>query len=174
MGTAWRATTVGGLALSAALHILAAWALLGADSHALRRDAPDQRAVLLLVPAPLPASVSPPASAPAAAAPAQAEAQASRAAVRYYYPEELERELIVLRDRTGDAAISLPGTVILQLFVDAQGKVVLVRIEGAALAPALARQLRAAFGAIEFLPGMKDGQPVPARLRIALTAPASS
>lgn len=118
--------------------------------------------------APWSAPATPEASARAAPA---APARPARAALHFYLPAELDREPIVLRDRTADAGIVLATPLVLQLFIDAGGRVVAVRFEGSPPPIALARQLRAAFGAIEFVPGMLRGRPVPVRLRIELVPP---
>lgn len=162
-----RAPAVAGLAAVALLHTIAAVALLAADTRQMVPQSADGNGILLLLPAPAAAAA---ASGRAAAGPGAPSAMpATRPELRYYLPEELEREPIVLRDSSGDADIKLPASVVLQLFVDAGGKVVRVTVEGAPLAPALERQLRAVFGSIEFLPGVKGGKPVPARLRIELS-----
>lgn len=88
----------------------------------------------------------------------------------YYFPHELERQLIVLRDRSSEAEIELRAPVVMHLFVDTEGKVVSLSFEGAAPSAALQEQLRAAFMTIEFMPGMKDGKAVPARIKIAISA----
>ena len=91
-----------------------------------------------------------------------------REELHYYFPEELDRQLIVLRDHSGEAEIDLPADVVMNLFVDVLGHVVAISFDGEAPAPDLQAQLRKAFMSMEFLPGMKQGQPVPARIRIGI------
>ncbi len=157
------------------MHAGAGFLLLGGEAQQRGPHEPDAALMMVrLVAAPPAAATAAAARAPAAAAavPARAAQAPARAAPRYYLPEELEREPIVLRDRTAEAGIELAAPCVLQLFIDAGGRVVMVRFEGAQPAPALARQLRAAFGAIEFVPGVLGGKPVPVRLRIELLPPA--
>lgn len=156
------------------MHAGAGYLLLGGEAQQRGPHEPDAALLMVrLVAAPPAAATAPAAPAPAAAAvPARSAQAPARAAPRYYLPEELEREPIVLRDRTAEAGIELAAPCVLQLFIDAGGRVVMVRFEGAQPAPALARQLRAAFGAIEFVPGILGGKPVPVRLRIELLPPA--
>ncbi len=159
------------LLLCVAAHIGAAWLLLHRAPPRAASGAPMIYTVALLAP---PAPADAPASAAASAhiAAASAATRPARPALHFYSPEELEREPIVLRDRSGDAGITLASRLVLQLFIDAEGRVVAVRFEGTPPPLALARQLRAAFGSIEFLPGLLHGRPVPARLRIELLPPA--
>eukprot|EP01041_Mallomonas_annulata_P019895 gene19895-39444_t len=102
-----------------------------------------------------------------AEAPAEADASA-RAELYYFFPHELERELIVLRDRSGDVDIALPVEVHMHVFVGMDGKVASISFEGEPPAPALAAQLEAAFGTMEFMPGMRQGKAVPARIKIVI------
>ncbi len=164
--------------LCAGAHAGAAWLLLHREPPT-RSDAEPAvyMAALLAPPSPSIAAgrgqARGPHSASASTAPAE-PATASRPArpsLHFYPPEELDREPIVLRDRSGDAGIVLASTLVLQLFIDAEGRVVAVRFEGKAPPLALAQQLRAAFGSIEFLPGVRGGRPVPTRLRIELLPP---
>lgn len=93
---------------------------------------------------------------------------AGRADVYYYFPHELERELAVLVDRSGEADIALEREVTLQLFVDLDGRVAAITFEGEPPAPALAAQVRSAFATMEFSPGMRAGVAVPARIKIVI------
>ncbi len=96
----------------------------------------------------------------------------ARAALHYYLPHELDRELSTLIDHSDEAEIALERDVLMHLFVDADGKVSDVAFEGEPPAPEQAAALRATFMRMEFLPGLKDGKPVPARLTIVI-APAA-
>ncbi len=159
-----------GLAASAAVHAL----LLGAVLLATRRtpEAPAAPGALLqvsLVAArPAPAAVAA-ASAVQATAAAAAAAFPKREAIRYFSPDEVERQLIVLRDPAADQAIALPHPVVLELFVDRHGRVAAIVI-ARQLAPRLEAQVRAAFMQLEFLPALRGGKEVPAYLRIELAA----
>lgn len=165
-----------GLAASAAIHAL----LWGVLMLALRHPVPPQQrgAVLqvrLLAPPPPPAPAPAPVAAAAQAAAIEPAAPAIAVAVapvrediRYYDPEELERQLILLRDRAADDGVAVPRAVVMQLLVDLTGRVVLIRFEGAALPPELELRLRAAFMTLEFLPALRHGRAVPARIRIEL------
>lgn len=161
-----------GLALTAAVHALLLLAFLRGMQQP-RTPSPDPGGVLTV------ALLSPPAPAPASAAgdaepeqPAEAApetaADAVREEVHYYFPDELDRQLIVLRDRSGEAEIDLPSEVVMHLFVDVLGQVVAITFEGEQLAPALQEQLRRAFMTMEFVPGMKQGRPVPSRIKIGI------
>lgn len=114
-----------------------------------------------------PAALPLPAAAPPAPGPPAPEQAAAREEIHYYLPAELDRQLIILRDRSGDADIALSSEVIMHLFVDVQGRVVAITFEGAGPGP-LEGAVRAAFMTLEFLPAMKDGHAVPAQLRIAI------
>lgn len=171
MRTGQRGPRVWGLALTAAIHGLL-WLLFMHGIEQPRPPSPDPGGVLTV------AMVSPPSpsptqagEAPLAAEPEQSPEQAA-AAVReelhYYFPEELERQLIVLRDRSGEAEIDLPAEVVMHLFIDVQGRVVAITFDGEELAPALQEQLRKAFMTMEFLPGMKQGKLVPSRIKIGI------
>lgn len=96
--------------------------------------------------------------------------RAARDAVYYHLPEEVDRELILRRDPAADQAIALPRAVVLHLFVDAAGRVNNVTVEDGTLDPSLQEQLRAAFMQLVFLPAMKNGQLVAARMRIEVEA----
>lgn len=89
--------------------------------------------------------------------------------LHYYFPHELDRQLIVLRDHSGDADIALHEAVVMHLFVDVVGKVAAIVFDGE-LPGAQQEQLRAAFMSMEFLPGMKQGNAVPSRLKIVISA----
>jgi hypothetical protein len=114
------------------------------------------------------------AAAPRQAAPAatggeaQSAASAQRDAVYFHFPHEVDRPLIVLRDRSGDADITLEQTVLMHLFVDAAGRVVRMEFAGEAPPLAVQAQLRLAFATMEFLPALKGGRAVPARMKIEL------
>lgn len=101
-------------------------------------------------------------------------AETARDAIHYHFPEEVDRELILRRDPAAEQAIALPRPVVLQLFVDANGRVNAVTVEDEALDPALQDQLRSAFMGLVFLPAMKNGQLVAARMRIEVEASAAS
>ncbi len=97
-----------------------------------------------------------------------------REAIRYFRPEELERQLMLLRDPAADQAIEVPHKLWLELFVDRRGRVAALTIhpgQGAKLAPRLEAQVRAAFMQLEFLPALRAGKTVPAYLRIELAGP---
>ena len=183
-----------GVAASAAVHAL----LLGALLLASRRDAPapeEPGALLQLALLPLPeapglrreadqvAPVLHPASSdgshPETGAAGSPEAIAGaplREAIRYFRPEEVDRQLIVLRDPAADQVIEIPHRVWLELFVDRQGRVAALAVhhrDGGRLAPRLAAQLRAAFLQLEFLPALRGGNAVPAYLLIELAPPES-
>jgi hypothetical protein len=162
------------LVLCAACHAGAAWLLLHRAPPPHTNAEPMVYMAALVAP-PAPAvgrkAVSPTLAATAPAAMPASGAPPARPALHFYLPEKLEREPIVLRDRSGDAGITLAAPLVLQLFIDAEGRVVAVRFEGTPPPLALARQLRAAFGSIEFVPGVLHGRPVPARLRIELLPP---
>lgn len=174
----------GALLLCAGLHVGAAWLLLHrAPAPPAASEPAVFMAALVAIPSPAapsasarrgaPASAAASAASASSAAPAAAAvaAQAVRPALHFYLPAELDREPIVLRDRTADAGITLAVPLVLQLFIDAEGRVVAVRFEGRPPPLGLARQLRAAFGAIEFVPGVLRGRAVPVRLRIELMPP---
>lgn len=95
-------------------------------------------------------------------------ATAHPGAVYFHLPEEVDRPLIVLRDRSGDADITLEGPVVMHLFVDAEGRVARVEFEGEPPSAALQAQLRLAFAPTEFLPALKGGRAVAARIKIEL------
>lgn len=95
-------------------------------------------------------------------------------AIHYYYPEEVDRELMPRLDPTGDLQIALPHPVVLHLFVDAQGRVNAVTIEaapeGSVLSDEVQDALRDAFMRMTFLPAKRQGQEVAARMRIEVAA----
>lgn len=132
-------------------------------------QAPHQRvlAVRLLAPAaPVPADVP---AMPVPPVPAMPEVAAQRDAIHYYFPEEVDRELMLQRDRSDDRPIALPGPVVLHVFVDAGGRVNAVTVEDASLDPALQEQLRDAFMTLEFAPAQRRGRAVAARIRIEVS-----
>lgn len=157
------------LVLVAAVHLGATWLLLHRAPAPPATSEPTVYLAALVAPRAPPLSPVPPA---VAAAHAANSARPARAALHFYLPAELDREPIVLRDRTADAGIALAAPLVLQLFIDAEGRVVAVRFEGRPPPFVQAQQLRAAFGGIEFLPGVLRGRPVPVRLRIELLPPA--
>lgn len=187
MRTGQQGSRAWGLALTVAVHVLLALALMLA-LRAPRPPQSDAGAVLTVALAPAPARALPappapselaPAALPELPLPAELRSEAVREETHYYFPEELERQLIVLRDRSGEAEIDLPGDVVMHLFVDAQGRVVSITFEDVAPSPALQEQLRAAFMTMEFLPGLRGGRPVPSRIKIGIAplppaAPAST
>lgn len=159
------------LVASGTIHAL----LWGALMLALQRHAPPQEAGALLqvrvVAAPTPRAKVEPATAAAVTATAGVATPAAtpvREDIRYYEPEELERQLILLRDRSADDGLAVLHAVVMQLFVDQGGRVVLIRFEGTPPPQAEQQRLRAAFMTLEFLPALRHGQAVPARIRIAL------
>jgi hypothetical protein len=164
-----------GLALTAAIHALLCFAFVRGMQRS-RTPQPDLGAVLTVAlvtppprpPAPAAAGAAPPPE-PAPAPAPQAPAEPVREEVHYYFPEELERPLIVLRDHTSEVEIDLPEDAAMNLFVDVQGHVVAVTFEGKAPAPEVQEQLRKAFMSMEFLPGMKQGKAVPSRIKIGIT-----
>ena len=118
--------------------------------------------------APAPASMARAADRPAAPAVRLSAAVVNaRAALHYFFPAELDRELMLLIDRSDEADIALPHEITMHLFVSPNGKVADIVFEGAA-PRAVQAQLRAAFATMEFLPGLKGGQPVPARIKIVI------
>ena len=161
-----------GLTLTAVIHALL-WLLFLGGIQQPRPPQPQPGKVLtvalLAPPAPAPAMPQAgPAPSEPVAPPPQAAAAPVREELHYYFPEELDRQLIVLRDHSGDAEIDLPFDVVMDLFVDVLGHVVAIRFDGEAPAPELQAQLRKAFMSMEFMPGIKQGQPVPARIRIGI------
>lgn len=162
-----------GLVLSAAVHGLLWLLFVRGVAHPPRPQA--RPGAVLTV-----ALLAPPAPAPAAAATApeaapetlppvpEVAAEPVREEIHYYFPEELERQLIVLRDHSGEAEIDLPDNVIMNLFVDVSGHVAAITFDGDAPDPALQAKLRQAFMSMEFMPGMKQGRPVPARIKIGI------
>ena len=180
-----RARSYAAVGLTAAVHALLWLALVqGARQSvapvAARTLAPAPVLTVVLVPQPVPAAAS---TAPAAPAPMTepetepvaeqvAQPEAARDALYYYFPEELERELMVLIDRSDEADIALGHEVIMHLLVAPGGKVAEIVFEGAVPAGVQA-QLRAAFATMEFLPGLRGGQPVPARIKIVIAPQAA-
>ena len=161
-----------GLALTAAMHALL-WLLFMRAIQQPHAPQPQPGNVLTvaLLSAPAAAAATPDTSAEQpepALAPPQAAAEPVREELHYYFPQELDRQLIVLHDHSGEVEIDLPFDVVMDLFVDVLGHVVAVSFDGQAPAPALQAQLRNAFMSMEFMPGMKQGQPVPARIRIGI------
>jgi hypothetical protein len=175
-----------GLALTLAVHALL-WLvfLIGADKPRAPQPNPGGvMTVALVAPPPANAADAGPLQADSPVAPApplpEVAAEAVREELHYYFPEELERQLIVLRDRSGEAEIDLPGDVVMNLFVDVQGRVVAITFDGEPPSAALQAQLRDAFMSMEFMPGVRQGQAVPARIKIGIAplhtpgAPASA
>lgn len=177
MGTGQHGPRAWGLALTVAVHALL-WLGIAIGTDTPRAPDIDPGGVLNV------ALVAPPRPAPAAETSVElapealpdipvlpdAAAEAVREDVHYYFPEELERQLIVLRDRSGEAEIDLPGDVLMNLFVDVQGRVVAITFDGEAPSPALQEQLRQAFMSMEFMPGMRQGRPVPSRMKIGIAS----
>ncbi len=162
-GPSWSA-----VALCVAIHAL----LLGGARLATHvRQVPSQTdgtpLQVALITAPAPAPTAAEARADTGAAPAPAPSVA-RDAVRYYFPEELGRELILLRDPAADDGVAVTRTRILHLFVNPLGRVAAITFDGEAPPPDEEAQLRAAFMQLEFLPALRAGRPVPARIRIEL------
>ena len=173
-----RARSYAALGLTAAVHALLWMALVqGARQSvapaAARALAPQSVMTVALVaqtaPPPAPAfpaqAISPPVPEPVVEPVAEPEAE--RDALYYYFPQELDRELMVLIDRSDEADITLAHEVIMHLLVAPSGKVAELVFEGA-VPQAIQAQLRAAFMTMEFLPGLKGGQPVPARIKIVI------
>jgi hypothetical protein len=159
VAAAWR------LAASVAIHAL----LCGAVLLAARREAPPEMAGTPLQVRLLGAAGGAQPGAPGLPARPAARASAPvRAAIRYYAPDELERPLLLLRDRSGDDGVGVTRVVVMQLFVDVAGRVEALSFEGPPLPAAEQRRLRAAFMTLEFLPALRGGQAVPARIRIEL------
>ena len=164
----WRARSWWGVAASAAVHALLLDALLPAATHA--PGAPPTTGAVLQV-ALLAARPAPKAT--AAAAPSAAAVAPKREAIHYFAPDDVERQLIVLRDPAADQAFALTHPVVLQLFVDRFGRVadiVIAHDQNRPLAARLEAQVRAAFMQLEFLPALRGGKAVPAYLRIELAA----
>lgn len=107
---------------------------------------------------------------PATAPQTSAATEPARESLYYYFPEEVERELMLRRDPAADQPIDLPHPVILDLFVDARGRMNAVTVDDPDLDPALQEQLRAAFMQLEFLPALRGGAPVAARMRIEVAS----
>lgn len=101
--------------------------------------------------------------------PSPASSTPERTDIYYYFPEELDRQLIVLRDHTGDHEIVLDKEVVIHLFVDLSGKVASIGFEGEP-APEVQEKIRAAFRTMEFMPGLRKGQAVPSRIKIGIAA----
>lgn len=174
-----------GMAASALLHAALLLALVRAPEAPALDQRPSRVLSVALLPAsdnPGPSSAALPETAPEPAetaligtaplddVPAQPPSPAAeRTDIYYYFPEELERQLIVLRDRSGDYDIALAQEVVMHLFVDLHGKVVSIAFEGEPT-PAVQEQVRAAFMTMEFMPGLRQGQPVPSRIKIGIAA----
>jgi hypothetical protein len=151
------------LAACTLLHGLAAVALLAAsaaDPAPAAAPAPALAVRLVAVPAGSARGAANPAPGPAASA--------SDARPYFHFPHEVDRELIPLRDRSGDAGIELDRRVVMNLFVDANGRVADVSFEHRAPSMLMQARLRAAFASMEFLPAQKGGRGVAARIRIEL------
>lgn len=178
-----------GMAASTALHALLL-VLLNRSAAPLLDQRPGAVMSARLVPQPAakapaatgqaepdPATPEAPADSAAHDAPAEEASMAAAASapvrtdIYYYFPEELDRQLIVLRDRSGDYEIALEREVVLHLFVDLRGKVAAIAFEGEPPAPAIEEQIRTAFMTMEFMPGVRKGAAVPSRLKIGIAAP---
>lgn len=174
MRTGQQDPRIWGLGLTAAIHALL-WLVLAQGSkqpQAARAPTGPVLTVVLTAAPPAPRQAGPvrePAVPFATPEPIALPAVPLREDLYYYFPQELDRQLIVLRDRSGEADIDLTSSVVMHLFVDLYGKVSAISFESEAPA-ALQAQLRAAFMTMEFLPGMKDGNAVPARIKIAISA----
>lgn len=173
-----RASTAWGLAASAAVHgVLWAWLSSSPPPRAAVDGQPGRVIVVRLpaaaapLPAPDPAAPGAPALPPLLAPEVILPSEAERAAVRYYAQDELDRGVRVVHDGTAGTDLDAPPGVILHLFVDAAGKVSQVEFDGPPLTRALEQRLRAAFMTMEFMPGIKNGDPVPSRIRIVLQEP---
>jgi hypothetical protein len=168
-----RATTCWGLALSAAVHAALWLAWLLAARTPLAPDAAPASVMTVALLAPV-AATAPAADAvqnaplPLPALP-EVAAEPVRAQIRYFFPEELDTQPVLLRDRSGDADIVLAGAVTMHLFIDRRGMVAAILFDGAP-PPALQARLRAAFMGLEFIPGIKGGNAVPARIRIEVSS----
>lgn len=176
MRSGHRSSACWGVLATLALHGVLWGAFKLAARHDMRSDdaAPGQRVLAVrLLPAPSPVgAVAAPAPAGAVAAAAAVRAEpAVRDAIRYYFPEEVDRELELQRDRSDDEPIALPYPVVLHLFVDAGGRVNAVEVEDGTLDPALQEQLRKAFMTLAFTPAQRRGRAVAARIRIEVSPP---
>jgi hypothetical protein len=149
-------TTIAAVLGTLALHALGVALLVRDDPPRHSATAPASLQVRLVQGAPANAASAAPAVAPGIPQP------------YFFLPDELDRPLIVLRDRSGDADITLDLPVIMHLLVDAQGRVVRMEFEGEAPPVLLQAQLRLAFSTMEFQPALKGGRAVPARFKIEL------
>lgn len=164
-----------GLALTAAIHVLLWLGLVHGARLPQAARAHGAPSLTMVLPAPPPTPVTAgPVRELAAVLARPPEAALPEVPLRedlyYYFPQELDQQLIVLRDRSSEADIELATPVVMHLFVDTAGRVAAISFEGEAPRAALQAQLRAAFMTMEFLPGMKDGKAVPSRIKIAITA----
>lgn len=162
-----------GLGATAAVHALLWLALVHEPvqtSAASAGKAPALAVILSAARPTAPAGPSEPAAAESAPQPPALPVVPLREDLYYYFPQELERQLIVLRDHTGEADIVLRQQVVMHLFVNVDGKVGAISFEEPAPSARLQEQLRTVFMQMEFLPGMKDGMAVPSRIKIAIAA----
>lgn len=178
-----RASTRWGLALSAAIHAgLGCVFLLATDEQKQARQGqlgatpPGPTLRVALIPARARAAAEGP-SQPIAELPApppipEVPLEPIREEARYYLPHELERQLMVKRDRSEQADIVLPHPVTMLLFVDAAGRVASISFEDQIPGPALQRALRATFMQLEFIPALRENRPVAARIKLAIAASA--
>ena len=114
----------------------------------------------------LPESAPPQPAAPAKAAPRSTEAPR---APRYLAAHELDRRpQIVSHVEPNFPALALvpSGRVVLRLYIDEHGSVDSVAAESADRTGAFEAAAREAFAAARFLPGIKDGVPVKALVRL--------
>lgn len=166
-----RTTAYWGLGVTLALHVLLGLFFLGtAQTTTTAARQPGAALQVTLVAQAPPQQSSGPEQPVSVAMPAMAPPGAPvREQLHYYFPHELDRQLIVLRDRTGEADIALLQPVVMHLFVDSDGRVAAVSFDGDP-PHAAQQQLRAAFMTMEFMPGLKQGKAVPSRLKIVISA----
>ena len=148
------------LAATALLHAAMAASLVWDRPHADPAQAPGQQSVRVRL-----LQTASPGAAPL---PARAGPVAGSAGPHYYLPHELDRELIPLIDRSGDADIELARRVVMVLLVDRNGRVAGILFEDEQPDVLLQARLRLAFSTMEFLPAQKGGRPVAARMTIEL------
>jgi protein TonB len=115
----------------------------------------------------LPAPAEPPFKQQLAAA--QNAPRATPVATRYFANHELDRRPQIMshvEPRFPVLALGPTGRVVLRVYVDETGQVDMVAVESSDPTGAFAASAREAFGAAQFLPGMKGGVPVKALVRI--------
>lgn len=164
MARAGQGVSPGRLGLALAASFAAHGALLGAlpraESAAFSPSVPAlERLQVTFRPAP---------PAPAAARPAPAPAVLPLAP-RYYAAEELERRPQILshvEPAFPVLALAPAGRVVLQLYVDEEGRVERIATEADDANGAFASSAREAFGAARFLPGLKGGAAVKSVVRV--------